>query len=65
METALLVAAAHEGDTRLAGEVRLRERVLGLTADARQAQRVRYVPAVDDSAVDRATVTSIASYRDL
>lgn len=64
LDTALLVKAFHEGDLRVATEVRQREKILGTTADARRDLRIRYVSEVDqDAGDDDAKVTAIADYR--
>jgi len=47
-------------------ELRAREKVLGLTADARRDLRIRYVePKVDDGTEPAAGVVQLADYRDL
>jgi hypothetical protein len=43
LDTALVAAAFHSGDARMAGELRQREKVMGLTQDARRDLRIRYV----------------------
>lgn len=43
--TAMIADAVFSGDVRLGGELRMRERVLGTTRDARRDLRIRYVPA--------------------
>jgi hypothetical protein len=61
-DTALLVAELHSGNVRVAAEVRHRERIMGTTADARLAQRIRYVTPV--AAVEEpAAVATMARYR--
>lgn len=42
-ETAVIVDDFYRGDTRLAPEMRQRERAMGTTVDARAAMRIRYV----------------------
>lgn len=60
-----IAARLHEGEVRLAAELRARERVMGTTADALAGQRIRYVePAGDDSEI-AVSVTKMADYRDL
>ena len=63
--TALELAAhVHEGNAKLAAELRAWERVLGTTEEARISQRIRYEdpPPVSD---ESAAVANIADYRDL
>lgn len=43
IETALVADMLHQGDRGAAGELRLRERILGTTLDARRDLRIRYV----------------------
>lgn len=64
-DTATLVAAFHNGDLRLAMEIRTRERQMGATADARRDQRIRYVEPGTGQAIeeDVASVTAMADYR--
>lgn len=64
LDTAELVAQFHLGNMRLATEIRVRERVMGTTVDARRDLRIRYV-AVDDptAIVDDPQVTAMADYR--
>ncbi len=64
IDTALVAAEFHGGDTRAATELRNREKVLGTTADYRRDIRVRYVdPAAE---VEKpAEVTSLDEYRHL
>jgi hypothetical protein len=65
LDTAVLVAAFHTGDLRLAGEIRAREKVLGTTGDARRDLRIRYVDpnAGEVDEVDKGSVTAMADYR--
>ena len=49
METAAVVAEMHEGNMRLATEVRNREKVLGTTLDFRRDLRIRYVDPDQDA----------------
>lgn len=57
-ETAVIVDDFYRGDTRLAPEIRQRERAMGTTVDARMALRIRYVgPAGDDIAASSSTAT--------
>lgn len=62
VDTALLAAEYHDGNVRMATELRNRERVLGTTLDFRRDLRIRYV-AVDDG--PDAEVARLADYRDL
>lgn len=59
-----LAAQFHEGNARVATELRNRERVLGTTADYRRDLRIRYVPPKPEQAAP-AEVTNISDYRDL
>lgn len=43
LDTAQVAAAFHSGDVRAAAELRLRDKVLGTTLDARRDLRIRYV----------------------
>lgn len=65
LDTAVLVAAFHMGDLRLAQEIRTREKLMGTTPDARRALRVRYVdPAGEErDAEATASVTAMDTYR--
>jgi hypothetical protein len=49
LDTACVAAAFHSGDARLAGELRQREKVLGLTQDSRRDLRIRYVPPAEET----------------
>lgn len=63
-DTAEMVAQFHLGNMRLATEIRIRERVMGTTADARRDLRIRYVPVEDPMPyVDNPQVTAMAAYR--
>lgn len=63
IDTLELAAQFHEGESRVATELRNRERVLGTTADFLRDLRIRYVEPVE---VERpAEVTNLADYRDL
>ena len=64
-DTMELAALMHEGDAKVAAEVRARHKVLGTTMDARTGQRIRYIdpPAANSGAP--ATVTRIEDFRDL
>lgn len=59
-----LAARFHEGDARLATELRNREKVLGTTADFRRDLRIRYVERPPENE-QPASVTSLDDYRDL
>lgn len=63
LDTALVAAAFHAGDVRVANELRQREKVLGTTADARRDMRIRYVNPVAESVSLSPVVTDIASRR--
>lgn len=60
-DTALIAAALHTGDTRVATELRNREKVLGTTVDFRRDLRIRYVDEIQ--AEEAAGVTNISDYR--
>jgi hypothetical protein len=60
-----VAAQFHEGDARLATELRNRERVLGTTVDYRRDLRIRYVPAPEAQPEQAAGVMNLADYRDL
>lgn len=64
VDTALLAAEYHDGNVRMATELRNRERVLGTTVDYRRDLRIRYVPA-DQGDDAPAEVTRLDDYRDL
>lgn len=63
METALVVAEMHDGNVRLATEIRNREKVLGTTLDFRRDLRIKYVDPTKRPAL--AEVTNLADYADL
>jgi hypothetical protein len=63
LDTAALVAALHEGDRAVAKEVRAREAIIGTTADARRALRIRYTDPTGAPVEDSPAVTAMASYR--
>lgn len=63
IETALVAAQLHEGDMKMATELRNREKVLGTTVDYRRDLRIKYVdpePEQPDT-----EVTRLDDYRDL
>lgn len=62
LDTALVAAAFHAGDVRVANELRQREKHLGVTADSRRDMRIRYVESVEETA-DPAIVTAMDAYR--
>lgn len=65
IDTAALHQAFVAGDVRLAGEIRMREKVLGTTMDSRRDLRIRYVPPAEAGPeVGSAEVTDMAAYRD-
>ena len=59
-----LAAYVHDGDARLAGELRNWEKVMGTTYESRRDQRIRYVDPVEENGVP-AEVARIDDYRDL
>ena len=66
LDTAVIAAAFHAGDYRLAAELRQREKVLGTTVDARRDLRIRYLdPDSEDEVTgeDLASVTVMADYK--
>lgn len=65
LDTAVLVAAFHSGDLRLAQEIRTREKLMGTTPDARRGLRIRYIDAEsgEESATGAASVTAMDDYR--
>lgn len=62
LDTLEIAAQFHAGDTKLATELRNREKVLGTTGDARRDLRIRYVPVRVE---EPAEVTRLDDYRDL
>lgn len=64
VETAELRARFDEGDSRLATELRNREKKLGLTWDSRRDMRIRYVDPVPDNE-DDGEVVRLDDYRNL
>lgn len=63
-DTGFLVAQFHDGQMRVAAEIRQRETIMGVTFDSRREIRVRYVDAVADNQ-DDASVTTMADYQAL
>jgi hypothetical protein len=63
LDTAALVAALHEGDRAVAKEVRAREAILGVTADARRALRIRYTDDTGPTVEDSPNVRAMAAYK--
>ena len=61
VDTALIHAAMWGGDLTRAAEVRLRERAMGTTADARRDLRIRYVENLDED--EAKGVAAIEDYR--
>jgi hypothetical protein len=61
LDTALVAAAFHEGKMTQAVELRNREKILGLTLDARRDLRIRYVEAVAEQ--ERPAIAAIEDYR--
>lgn len=62
LDTAEVAQRFYLGDTRAAGELRAREKVMGTTHDGRIALRIRYV---DPPKKPLAVVVSADDYRDL
>lgn len=66
LATAIVADAAFCGGVGAATELRNREKILGVTADARMGLRIRYVdPNAESSAPPQEGVTVLADYRDL
>lgn len=63
VETAAVVAEMHEGNNRLATEVRNREKVLGTTVDFRRDLRIRYVEPGEATEVPSPAVAKLDDYR--
>jgi hypothetical protein len=61
LDTALVAAAFHSGHLGQAVELRMREKVMGTTLDARRDLRIRYVKPKPKE--ERAGVTAIEEYR--
>jgi len=61
MDTMILVGAFHRGDLPRAAEIRLREKVLGTTADALRDLRIRYTQGTP--AEEEVGVTAINDYK--
>lgn len=62
IETAVVAAEFHDGDMSKAAELRIREKVLGTTMDARRDLRIRYV---DPAPEEPEQVTRLDDYRAL
>lgn len=71
IDTAILAAEFHEGQAAAATELRQREKIMGTTADARRALRIRYLqPAAaetddEEPELPAASVSRLEDYRDL
>ncbi len=63
-DTMELAALMHEGNAKVSSEVRARQKVLGITLDARLGQRICYVDPPADNDVP-AAVARMDDYRDL
>ena len=61
LDTAVIAAAFHNGDLRHANELRQREKIMGLTVDARRDLRIRYIQPVPPE--ERKGIAAIADYR--
>ena len=62
IETAYVCEAFHRGQPERAGELRIREKVMGTTLDARRDLRIRYVePVVEEKPQ---AVAAIEDYRE-
>ena len=61
LDTALTAAAFHGGDMKLATELRIRDRAMGTTLEARLNLRIRYVEPQRNEQL--ASVTAIEDYR--
>jgi hypothetical protein len=62
IETAYVCEAFHRGQPERAAELRIREKVMGTTLDARRDLRIRYIEP--EKATKPASVTAIAEYRE-
>lgn len=62
-DTALIAARFHDGDEKVAGELRIREKTMGTTHEARMSLRLRYVPPSGDESAPE--VARLDDYRDL
>lgn len=65
-DTACLVASFHRGTYQLAQEIRIREKLMGNTADARRDLRIRYVPVSAEPSsmpLENPSVTAMDDYR--
>lgn len=65
-DTALVAAAFHAGNTRLATELRNREKTMGTTVEARRDLRIRYRVTEPNEVADAladASITTMADYR--
>jgi hypothetical protein len=65
LATALVADRFHYGHTPSATELARRERVLGVTVDARRDLRIRYVDPRPEGEGEDATVTRLDDYRSL
>lgn len=65
LDSAVVAAGFHAGDARLAGELRQREKIMGMTVDARRDLRIRYVDPEPELAAVQATVTAMDRYRSM
>lgn len=66
LATAVLVAAFHNGELRYAGEIRVRERAMGTSHDARRALRIRYVSPEDgEETAPHASIIAMDGYRQM
>jgi hypothetical protein len=65
LDTIELAALFHDGETKVAAELRARQKVLGMTWEALRDQRIRYVYPKSQNGKMMAGVTNIADFRDL
>lgn len=65
LDTALVAAAFHNGDVRVATELRRRESAMGTTREARRDLRIRYVDVLPETKADTASVTVMDTYRQM
>jgi len=61
LDTALIAAAFHMGDTKQAVELRQREKVMGTTLDARRDLRIRYTEPTEEK--ERPSLVAIENYK--
>ena len=63
IDSAQIAAKLHSGETGVAAELRLREKVMGTTMDSLRDLRIRYVDPGAVNVVDEAKVAAMKDYR--